>query len=100
MNVAAPDSTGGQTQAPKLHVVQGSEPATATAASAHDMFIAIAVLAVFVYVMVLVAGTSKTAGRTVVLMFAALLLLQGMTHVNPFLQWMVAHPLQPKRVNP
>ena len=61
------------------------------------MLIAIAVLSVFVYAMVLVAGTGKTEGRIVVVLFGALLFLQGMTHVYPFLGWIVSHPIQPQR---
>ncbi len=74
-----------------------AEPASATASSAHDMLIAIAVLSVFVFAMVLIAGTGKNAGRTIVFLFTALLILQGMTHVNPFLEWIVSHPVNPKR---
>ena len=77
--------------------VQGTEPSTPTASSAHDMFIAIGILSVFVYVMVLVAGMSKNAGRFVVVLFVALIIIQGLGHVEPFAAFTLRHPLSPAR---
>ena len=70
----------------------GSAPVPASAATAHDMLIAIGIMSLFVYVMVLLAGTSRTAGRLVIALFIALLILQGLGRVNPF-AWFAKHPL-------
>lgn len=80
-----------------LIVQKGQEPSTPTAQSAHDMFVAIGVLSVFVYLMVLVAGMGKNAGRTVIVLFIALIILQGITHTEPFAAFTMSHPLNPTR---
>lgn len=66
-----------------------------TAQSARQFLVSMLILLVFVIVMTMVAGASPEVGKGVVAVFATLLLLQGITHVNPFVQWMEHHPLTP-----
>ena len=66
-----------------------------SAQSARQFLIALAVLIVFVLVMTMLAGMSPGAGRGITLFFVAMLVLQGITHVNPFVQWVESHPLTP-----
>lgn len=67
----------------------------ANAASAHQMFVAILILAAFGMIMILIAGQSKTAGNVVAGFLFIMLLVQGITRVNPFVAWVAKHPLTP-----
>jgi hypothetical protein len=66
-----------------------------TATQVHQALVAILIMGAFVYLMALIAGTSKAAGEIIVTLFIGLLLIQGATHVNPFVEWVNKHPLQP-----
>jgi len=61
------------------------------------MFVAVGILGAFVYLMVILAGTSKNAGKFVVFLFVALIILQGIGHVGPFATFAKKHPLSPSR---
>jgi len=67
----------------------------ASATQVHQALVAILIMGAFVYLMTLIAGTSKAAGNIIVVLFIGLLLIQGATHVNPFVEWVNKHPLQP-----
>jgi hypothetical protein len=73
----------------------GATTGGVTAASTHQAIVAILIMAVFVYLMVLLAGTSPAAGKIISTLFIGLLLIQGATHVNPFVEWVNKHPLTP-----
>lgn len=71
-------------------------PVTVTTTSAgdvHHMLIVIGVLSLIIYFLVIVAGSGPAAGRTVVTLMIALVVLQGITHANPVVSWLAAHPL-------
>lgn len=66
-----------------------------SATQVHQALVAVLIMGVFVYLMVLLAGTSPAAGKIIATLFIGLLLIQGATHVNPFVEWVNKHPLQP-----
>jgi hypothetical protein len=77
-------------------VVQTTASTTGTTATqVHQALVAILIMGAFVYLMTLLAGTSPAAGKIIVTLFIGLLLIQGATHVNPFVEWVNKHPLQP-----
>lgn len=84
----------------KSNTTVDQDDRTPTAASAHEMLIATGIMAAFVLVMVVIAGTGKNAGRIAVLLMFALLLNQGIRHVNPFVTWASEHPLTPDGSGP
>lgn len=67
----------------------------ATPSTEHEMLVAVGIMGAFVLVMTMIAGIGKTAGRVAVLLMVALLVNQGIRHVNPFVDWAAAHPLTP-----
>lgn len=71
-------------------------PKPTTAANAHEMFIAIAIMLGFVYAAAVIAGTGRNVGRLVLVFFVGLLILQGVTHVNPLAKFLADHPLAPR----
>lgn len=76
----------------------GDHPGNMTntsAKKAQQFLVALVLMFAFVLTMTLVAGTSQKVGRGVLAFFLLMLLLQGMTHVNPFVDWVERHPLTP-----
>ena len=69
--------------------------ASVTLSDSHEMFIAIGVMAGFVVVAVVIAGINQETGRAMLALMFLLLLLQGLSHTNPFVQWAQKHPLTP-----
>lgn len=45
--------------------------------------------------LVIFAGESKTTGNTIAGFLALALVVQGITHVNPFVSFLAKHPLTP-----
>lgn len=68
----------------------------ATASSAHEMIVAIIIMSALGMLLVILAGESPTTGNTIAAFLGLLLLVQGITHVNPFVQFVLKHPLTPK----
>jgi len=73
--------------------------ATPTAETAHQMMVAVLVLVVAVYIGILVAGVSPRIGKGIAGVMALLLFLQGVTRVNPVMDWVLNHPLTPATVS-
>ncbi len=67
----------------------------ATAKSTHEMFVAIIILASIGMLLVILAGESSSAGNTIAAFLGIILLVQGITHVNPLVSFLNAHPLTP-----
>lgn len=72
-----------------------NKPKDVTAANTHEMFIAVAIMLGFVYAAAVIAGTGRNVGRLVLVFFVGLLILQGVTHVNPLARFLADHPLTP-----
>ena len=85
--------TPGTTKIPATPQVQSGD---VTITDAHDMFIAIGIMVGFVMFATILAGFNQEVGHAMLALMFLLLLLQGIGHVNPFAQWVVKHPLQPK----
>jgi uncharacterized membrane protein YfcA len=66
-----------------------------TLADSHEMFIALAMMVGFVIGATIIAGLNQEVGRAMLGLMILLLIMQGITHVNPFTQWVLNHPLQP-----
>lgn len=92
---AAKPPTTAQTKTAKTPGALRGANDPATAASAHAALIAFAILLLFVYLMVLIAGVSRGAGRIAVVTMLSLLVIQGVTHVSPFVAFIGKHPLTP-----
>lgn len=73
----------------------GVTTVAATASTAHQMIEAILVMGAFVVIMTMVADTGPNAGRMAVALMVALVILQGITHINPFVSFVANHPLTP-----
>ena len=69
----------------------------ATLANAHAMFVSVGIMVAFVVVMTFVAGAGPSAGKASVGIMFLLLLLQGISHVNPIASFMAQHPLTPQQ---
>jgi hypothetical protein len=61
----------------------------------HEMIVAVGIMAGAGMLAVIVAGQSKTAGNAIAAALGIMLLVQGITHVNPFVSFLAAHPLTP-----
>jgi hypothetical protein len=61
----------------------------------HEMLVALSILLLGGMLLVLVAGESKEAGNAIIAMLSIMLFVQAITKVNPFVQWVVNHPLTP-----
>lgn len=105
-------STQSQNAALLAIVQTGATPAVATAnapstqtdgaadpASLHHMLVAAGLLSAVILILVVVAGFSNTAGNTVIILLSLILLVQGITKANPFVQWIVNHQLTPQEGN-
>lgn len=64
-------------------------------ASTHEMIVAVAIMGGIGMGAVIVAGQSRNAGNLIAGILAIMLLVQGITHVNPFVSFLAAHPLTP-----
>lgn len=67
----------------------------ATSQKLHQMLVAASILTAVIIVLVVVAGFSNNAGNTVIGLLSLILLVQGITKVNPFVQWIAKHQLTP-----
>lgn len=67
----------------------------ATVQSTHEMLVALAILSAVGMLLVIIAGISDDAADAVLLIVGALLLVQAVTHVNPFVAFLADHPLTP-----
>ena len=78
--------------------VTGKAPAksTVTAANTREMFVAVGIMLATVYGASVIAGTSPRVGRLILAVFVMLLILQGVTHVNPLAKFLSDHPLTPQ----
>lgn len=74
---------------------QWSAQTPATTESTHQMLVALAILSAVGMLLVIVAGISDDSADGVLLVVGALLLVQAITHVNPFVAWLANHPLTP-----
>lgn len=70
----------------------------ATVDSTHEMIVAIGIMAGVGMLLVIVAGQSKSAGNVIAGILGIMLLVQGITHVNPFVAFIANHPLTPSPV--
>lgn len=68
----------------------------ADASTTHDMLVATAIMAGVGMFAVILAGQSKTTGNVIAGILAIMLLVQGLTHVNPFVEFLANHSLTPK----
>lgn len=68
---------------------------TASASSARQAIVTTGVLLGFVLLMTMVAGIGPNAGRLAATLMVALIILQALGHVNPFVTWAANHPLTP-----
>lgn len=82
------DATANASQAPATHLAP-------SAATNHEAFVAVLILTGFVLLLTVIADQSKTAGNTIIAFLVLIGLVQGITHVNPFVAWLAAHPLTP-----
>jgi len=77
-----------------------SPPAThiaASAASNHEAFVALLILTGFVFLLTVIADQSKAAGNTIIGFLVLVGIVQGITHANPLVAWLAAHPLTPQQ---
>ena len=79
--------------------VMATTKATPTAETAHQMMVAVLVLVITVYIGILVAGVSPRVGKGIAALMLLLLFLQGVTRVNPLMEWILNHPLTPTTVS-
>ena len=77
--------------------VPATKTAVASVATAHQMVVAVGIIGAFIAFMVVLAGTSPRVGHACVAFMFCLILVQGITHVNPFVEWTQKHPLTPVR---
>lgn len=68
---------------------------TASASSAHQALVTTGILLAFVVIMTMIAGIGPNAGKLSAALMVALIILQGLGHVNPFVKWAANHPLTP-----
>ena len=92
-----PTITPEQAVATALAAHSGARPTDVTLKDAHNMLVAFAILVAFVLGLTMLAGMSTDAGQFCAGLMLLLLLLQGIGHVNPFVQWVANHPLTPER---
>lgn len=67
----------------------------ATASKARQALVTTGVLLAFVILMTMIAGIGPNAGRLSAALMIALIVLQALGHVNPFVTWAASHPLTP-----
>lgn len=67
----------------------------ATVDSTHEMIVAVGIMAGVGMLLVIIAGQSKNAGNVIAGVLGIMLLVQGITHVNPFVAFIANHPLTP-----
>lgn len=72
----------------------------ATVETTHQMIIAIIIMGGVGMLLVIFAGESKTAGNTIAGFLGLILLVQGITKVNPFISFLTSNPLTPQKVAP
>lgn len=82
------DATAGASQEPATHLAP-------SAATNHEALVAVLILAGFVFLLTVIADQSKAAGNAIIAFLVLVGLVQGITHVNPFVAWLAAHPLTP-----
>lgn len=68
-----------------------------SASSNHEALIALLIMLGFVFLLTVVADQSKTAGNAIIAFLVLVGLVQGITHVNPLVAWLAAHPLTPQQ---
>lgn len=73
-----------------------SPKVAASAASNHQMIVAVLIMLTFIMLCTLVAGESKAAGNAILGLLVIMLVVQGVTKVNPFVSWIARHPLTPQ----
>lgn len=97
-NVAAggtgPTSDGGTAKLPPS--TPASAQVNATIQSTHEMMVSLGIMTGIGLILIVIAGQSKSAGNTVAVLLAVLLLEQGIFHVNPLAAFLAGHPLIPK----
>lgn len=64
---------------------------TMSAAAAHHALISIGILLAFVIVSTILAGANPALGHGIVALMLVMLLMQGITHVNPITEWVNNH---------
>lgn len=64
----------------------------------HEMLVAVTIMAGIGMLAVIVAGQSKQAGNLIAGILAIMLVVQGITHVNPFVAFIADHPLTPSNI--
>ena len=100
-NTDVNDSRNGQSYPDRVGNVSipaGSVQVPATAGSVHTMLVAVIIMAAIGGMLVVIAGTSKEAGIIIAWILGIALLVQAITHVNPFVSWIVKHPLTPTQL--
>ncbi len=66
-----------------------------TAAGAHHALVSIGILLAFVIVSTILAGANPALGHGILALMLVMLLMQGITHVNPITEWSANHQFQP-----
>jgi hypothetical protein len=74
-------------------ILAGQSVTPGSAKAAQRLLVVVGVLALFVYGLVIVAGTGPNAGKIVVALFVALIVVQGLTHGQAFASFVFSHPL-------
>ena len=89
-------STGAHT-APVFNTNPGAAHPAApiTAAGAHHALVSIGILLAFVIVSTILAGVNPSLGHGILALMLVMLLMQGITHVNPVTEWSADHQFQP-----
>lgn len=66
-----------------------------TSAQAHHALVSIAILLAFVIGGTVLAGVNPSLGHGILALFMVMLLMQGITHVNPITEWSDSHQFTP-----
>lgn len=73
----------------------GVAPTDVSPVGLHQMFDAALLMSAAIFVLIVIAGISNSAGNAVIVILSMILLVQGITKVNPFVSWIAKHPLTP-----
>ncbi len=102
--IPALEGSGGAHLAPGALVTPGTPgfkaptvPAVppVTAAQAHHALVSIGILLAFVIVSTILAGANPALGHGILALMLVMLLMQGITHVNPITEWSASHTFEP-----
>lgn len=81
-------------------MANGNVQVPATLESTHQMAVAVLIMGAVGMFAIVLAGQSKATGNAIAGVLAIMLVVQGITRVNPFIEFFANHPLTPVTSNP